>query len=59
MENTLLDEPLPVDPDEESALTYPIPPDKHIGVSTDNSTPPEATDQGDEEVTREQTGIPN
>ncbi len=59
MDNTLLTDPLPLDPDEGDALTYPIPDDQHIGVNTDLSTPPEATDQGDEEETREQSGIPN
>ncbi len=58
-DNTLLTNPLPIDPDEEEALTYPVPPDKHIGVSTDLSTPAEAMDQGDEEETREQSGIPD
>jgi hypothetical protein len=59
MENTLITDPLPADPDAEEAMVYPIPPDRHIGVSTDLSTPPENTDQGDEEETREQSGIPN
>ncbi len=51
--------PLPIDPDLGEAAVYPVPEDKRLGVSTDLATPPEATDQGDEEVTREQTGIPD
>ncbi len=58
-DDSLQENPLPVDLDSEEALVYPIPDDKHIGVSTDESTSYEETDQGDEEVTREQTGIPD
>lgn len=59
VDTTLLTDPLPVDPDKEIAQTYPVPEDKHIGVDTNMSTPPEVMDQSDEEETREQSGIPN
>lgn len=50
---------LPDDPAEETPLVYPIPDNMHIGVSTDRGTSPETTDQGDEEVLREQFGQPD
>ncbi len=58
MDNSIFTDPLPADPDAEEASVYPVPPNRHIGVSTDLSTSPETTDQGDEEVSREQTGTP-
>ena len=58
-DNSLQTNPLPIDPDLEEAAVYPVPENQRLGVSTDLSTPPEATDQGDEEVTREQSGIPD
>ncbi len=34
--------------EEDGTAVYPVPDDKHIGISTDNGTPPESTDQIDE-----------
>ena len=48
----------PDDMSEDAALVYPVPEEKRLSVSTPIGTPPEETDQGDEEVTREQSGIP-
>ena len=52
-------EPSPLDPDKDSAAVHPAPDDKRTGVRTDAGTPPQVTDQGDEEINREQSGIPN
>lgn len=57
--NTLQTDPLPIDPDLEEAAVYPVSEEQRLSVSTDLSTSPEVMDQGDEEVTREQSGIPD
>ncbi len=49
----------PDDPTEDEALVYPVPENKRMSVGTPIGTPPSETDQGDEEVEREQTGIPD
>lgn len=49
----------PDDPAEETPLTYPIPDNMHIGVSTNRGTSSAVTDYGDEEVEREQFGQPD
>ncbi len=45
--------------DLEPAPIYPIADEEHIGVSTDEGADPTNMDQGDEEVKRETTGIPD
>jgi hypothetical protein len=57
-ENTLPDDASLQNPDEETAGVYPVGEAQRIGVSTDLGTPPASTDQGDEEVEREQYGLP-
>lgn len=59
MQEDLIPDPSPINPDEEAAAVYPVPDDQHIGVSTDEGTDPNSIDQGDEEIRREQSGIPD
>lgn len=58
---TLEPEPIPVDPydTDDAGLVYPVPEHKHLGVSTNSGHSADSMDQGDEEVTRETTGIPD